>query len=146
MLVMEYCAHGSLKRFLKKQRPECFYSHVDSDGYLLPFNEDEYRRKQVALDHRTLDIYSLDPETANKTAIATKDLIAFCYQISRGLEFLASNNLLHRDIAARNVLVTDRMIVKLSDFGMAKRVLANTENVEDAFVRLAIITILVYSD
>ncbi|XP_055350310.1 fibroblast growth factor receptor 4-like [Paramacrobiotus metropolitanus] len=46
-------------------------------------------------------------------------LIRFAYQISRGMEFLHSRGVLHRDLAASNVLLFDANVVKISHFGMA---------------------------
>ncbi|XP_045479289.1 vascular endothelial growth factor receptor 1-like isoform X2 [Harmonia axyridis] len=52
--------------------------------------------------------------------IATKDLLAWAFQVSRGMEYLASRKVLHGDLAARNILLTDDNVVKICDFGLAK--------------------------
>lgn len=52
--------------------------------------------------------------------ISTHDLIKVAYQVSQGLEYLAQNSVIHRDLAARNILVTDGMVAKIADFGMAR--------------------------
>lgn len=41
-------------------------------------------------------------------------------QIAGGLEYLEKHNLIHRDIAARNILVGDLNLVKVCDFGLAR--------------------------
>lgn len=47
-----------------------------------------------------------------------EDLLRIAIQICSGLVYLAEMRLVHRDIAARNVLLTEDMIPKLSDFGL----------------------------
>ncbi|ESO11044.1 hypothetical protein HELRODRAFT_97204 [Helobdella robusta] len=58
-----------------------------------------------------------DPE---RNTISSNVLSFFSYQISCGMEYLESLNLVHRDLATRNCLVGERGHVKISDFGMSK--------------------------
>ena len=51
--------------------------------------------------------------------VTTNDLKSFCYQISSGMEYLASKHIIHCDLAARNVLVCRNLVVKIADFGLA---------------------------
>lgn len=45
----------------------------------------------------------------------------YLYQTLRGLEYLHSQNILHRDIKGGNILVDDRGTIKLADFGASKQ-------------------------
>ncbi|KRT84024.1 Immunoglobulin, partial [Oryctes borbonicus] len=56
----------------------------------------------------------------NVKPICTKDLLTWAFQVSRGMEYLASRKVLHGDLAARNILLADNNIVKICDFGLAK--------------------------
>lgn len=56
----------------------------------------------------------------NIKPICTKDLLAWAFQVSRGMEYLASRKVLHGDLAARNILLADNNVVKICDFGLAK--------------------------
>ncbi|XP_059364965.1 focal adhesion kinase 1-like isoform X5 [Carassius carassius] len=47
-------------------------------------------------------------------------LILFAYQLSTALAYLESKRFVHRDIAARNVLVSSMDCVKLGDFGLSR--------------------------
>uniref|UniRef100_A0A0N5A1Q9 Protein kinase domain-containing protein n=1 Tax=Parastrongyloides trichosuri TaxID=131310 RepID=A0A0N5A1Q9_PARTI len=46
--------------------------------------------------------------------------IMFSYQLSTALKYLHDKKFVHRDIAARNVLVSSPKCVKLSDFGLSR--------------------------
>ena len=52
--------------------------------------------------------------------IATKDLLCWAYQIAKGMEYLASQRVMHGDLACRNVLLGDNNVIKICDFGLAK--------------------------
>ncbi|XP_015200740.1 tyrosine-protein kinase Tec isoform X2 [Lepisosteus oculatus] len=54
---------------------------------------------------------------------STGSLLSICQDVSEGMEYLEQNGFIHRDLAARNCLVNDLMVVKVSDFGMARYVL-----------------------
>ncbi|XP_059144130.1 focal adhesion kinase 1-like [Physella acuta] len=47
-------------------------------------------------------------------------LILYAYQLSTALSYLESKKFVHRDIAARNVLVSSHDAVKLGDFGLSR--------------------------
>ena len=59
-------------------------------------------------------------ETRNPVEISVATLIRMCTQIADAMDYLASHNYIHRDLATRNCLVGDSNIVKLSDFGMSR--------------------------
>ncbi|MCL4141472.1 UNVERIFIED_CONTAM: hypothetical protein GTU68_007928 [Idotea baltica] len=52
-----------------------------------------------------------------------KDLLQCAIDVAKGCEYLESHHFIHRDIAARNCLLTTKgpgRVVKIADFGMAR--------------------------
>ncbi|XP_026085836.1 protein-tyrosine kinase 2-beta-like isoform X3 [Carassius auratus] len=66
--------------------------------------------------HGELGIYL----TENKHKLSTLMKILYCLQISKALAYLEGVNMVHRDIAVRNVLVAKPDCVKLGDFGLSR--------------------------
>ncbi|KAM6967938.1 LOW QUALITY PROTEIN: focal adhesion kinase 1-like [Aplochiton taeniatus] len=55
-----------------------------------------------------------------KYSLDLSSLILYSYQLSTALAYLESKRFVHRDIAARNVLVSSLDCVKLGDFGLSR--------------------------
>eukprot|EP00117_Sycon_ciliatum_P033626 scpid20177/ scgid2895/ Insulin receptor; Insulin receptor subunit alpha; Insulin receptor subunit beta len=64
--------------------------------------------------------------TADPSELCRRRLTSVVRQVASGLEYLSSINFVHRDIAARNCMVTVNYLVKIGDFGMSRR-MANSD-------------------
>ena len=53
--------------------------------------------------------------------IAYPILLQYICQLCSAVVYLESKNFVHRDIAARNVLLATPELIKLADFGLSKR-------------------------
>ncbi|CAJ0952310.1 unnamed protein product, partial [Mesorhabditis belari] len=64
----------------------------------------------------------MDPEHLKyeESPLEFDDLVPIGWQISDALVFLSAKEIVHRDVAARNVLVTKDKTAKLSDFGLCR--------------------------
>ncbi|KAK5974464.1 Protein kinase domain-containing protein, partial [Trichostrongylus colubriformis] len=61
----------------------------------------------------------------HKDDIPLGDLVQYAFGAAKGLEYLHENDCIHRDVAARNCLVSGTD-VKISDFGLSRE-LSNRE-------------------
>lgn len=69
--------------------------------------------------------------------ITTTDLVCWLFQVSRGMEYLASRKVLHGDLAARNILLCDNNVVKICDFGLARSMYKSYNYIKKGEVRLS---------
>uniref|UniRef100_A0AAR2IY97 non-specific protein-tyrosine kinase n=1 Tax=Pygocentrus nattereri TaxID=42514 RepID=A0AAR2IY97_PYGNA len=73
----------------------------------------------------------------NKKTLTNDRLILYSLQVCKALVYLQGKNMVHRDIAVRNVLVATPECVKLGDFGLS-RYIENEEYYKASVTRLPI--------
>ncbi|XP_071806715.1 tyrosine kinase receptor Cad96Ca-like isoform X1 [Asterias amurensis] len=56
----------------------------------------------------------------NKDNLTPTEILTFACQVTRGMEYLASKQCIHRDLATRNILLGDGLVCKVADFGLAR--------------------------
>ncbi|KAG0721923.1 Tyrosine kinase receptor Cad96Ca [Chionoecetes opilio] len=61
----------------------------------------------------------------SSSSLTPRDLVLFTHHTARGMEYLARNGIIHRDLATRNVLLGEDKICKVADFGLARDVANN---------------------
>jgi serine/threonine protein kinase len=66
-------------------------------------------------------------ETIRKQSLEVKDAVSFGAQIAEALETAHSKGIIHRDIKSANIMVVGQGHVKVLDFGLAKYVVAESD-------------------
>uniref|UniRef100_A0A914UQW6 Protein kinase domain-containing protein n=1 Tax=Plectus sambesii TaxID=2011161 RepID=A0A914UQW6_9BILA len=79
--------------------------------------------KKSELDENWASLYQ---QRRAGNIVTTSDLLSFAYQIANGMEFLHSKEVVHRDLALRNILLTFHYIVKIGDFGLSRQTISGS--------------------
>lgn len=59
-------------------------------------------------------------KTLGKISLST--LVDFAVQIATGMDYLETKRLIHRDLATRNIFITETNVIKIGDFGLMRSV------------------------
>ncbi|CAG7729679.1 unnamed protein product, partial [Allacma fusca] len=107
-VILEYCADGSLDKYLIEKR-NSFLDEITNDE--ICFSVSTAGTQNLAPGYFKIDY-----------AIKTFDLIRWAYHIACGMQYLSSKKIIHGDLAVRNLLLTDTRDLKISDFGLSKKI------------------------
>lgn len=93
-LLFEYMGRGDLNEFLRSCSPSNYIVRSsEGDGEMF---------KDVQLTHM--------------------DLVNIARQVAAGMVYLSDRKFVHRDLATRNCLIDDNMVVKIADFGLSQKI------------------------
>ncbi|XP_041914849.1 tyrosine-protein kinase transmembrane receptor ROR2 [Alosa alosa] len=68
------------------------------------------------------DVGSSDDDKTVKSTLEQADFLHIVTQVAAGMEYLSSHHVVHKDLAARNILVYDKLNVKILDLGLFREV------------------------
>ncbi|XP_062340407.1 tyrosine-protein kinase transmembrane receptor ROR2 isoform X2 [Osmerus eperlanus] len=68
------------------------------------------------------DVGSSDDDKTVKSTLEQADFLHVVTQVAAGMEYLSSHHVVHKDLATRNILVCDKLNVKILDLGLFRDV------------------------
>ncbi len=80
--------------------------------------------------------YTLDHILEKRPNIPIHVKVSFLLDITKGLLYLHNKEIYHRDLTARNVLITSSMTAKIADFGVARMFKTSVSNMAGALTTL----------
>ncbi|XP_032745709.1 muscle, skeletal receptor tyrosine-protein kinase isoform X6 [Rattus rattus] len=98
-LLFEYMAYGDLNEFLRSMSPHtvCSLSHSDLST-----------RARVS--------------SPGPPPLSCAEQLCIARQVAAGMAYLSERKFVHRDLATRNCLVGENMVVKIADFGLSRNI------------------------
>lgn len=124
LVICEFCQYGNIRDFLQSHRSNFVDQIVDDKVNIVSLQEENATKSSTYVKLPTPDyenVGNLDVICkGSEIAINTSTLISWSFQISRGMDYLASKKIIHGDLAARNVLLCEDNVIKICDFGLAK--------------------------
>jgi len=97
---VELCPLGSVESFIKQNKMD-FVDFMKND-------------------HFVCHDYSVEAEAKGNT-ISSATLLLWAHQIATAMQYLAEKQVIHGDLATRNVLLRSKHVAKISDFGLSRK-------------------------
>ncbi|XP_050417754.2 fibroblast growth factor receptor 2 [Patella vulgata] len=116
MIVKKIPAHHNVVSFLGRTPAEGSNSALMIMEYVPGGDLLTYLRKLRT--PKQVNTPSTEPSIHSQ--LSPKELLRFSHQIAKGMVHIASLHIVHRDVAARNILIGENNICKISDFGLAR--------------------------
>uniref|UniRef100_A0A672JUL5 receptor protein-tyrosine kinase n=1 Tax=Sinocyclocheilus grahami TaxID=75366 RepID=A0A672JUL5_SINGR len=101
-LMFEYMAYGDLNEFLRRRSPT----------------------QQPSLSRDTLTCSSLVSEPERYPPLSCLEQLSISKLVVAGMAYLSERKFVHRDLATRNCLVAENLVVKIADFGLSRNIYA----------------------
>ncbi|XP_004711013.1 muscle, skeletal receptor tyrosine-protein kinase isoform X5 [Echinops telfairi] len=98
-LLFEYMAYGDLNEFLRSMAPHNAGTRSHGD-----------------------DVARVRVSSPGPPPLSCAEQLCIARQVAAGMAYLSERKFVHRDLATRNCLVAESMVVKIADFGLSRNI------------------------
>ncbi|XP_036385586.1 BDNF/NT-3 growth factors receptor-like [Megalops cyprinoides] len=95
---------------------------VEGDPLIMVFEYMKHGDLNKFLRSHGPDAALMDGQHSAQVELTQAQMLHIAQQIAAGMVYLASQHFVHRDLATRNCLVGENLLVKIGDFGMSRDV------------------------
>lgn len=118
MIITEFCCFGNIHDFLLNHRSS-FVNQITNNEIVASLKQQKSAQQNTRYVNLQFPPVQEIENRHTRTSINTSDLVSWSFQIAGAMTFLGSKNVIHGDVAARNVLLCEGNVVKLCDFDVA---------------------------
>ena len=108
----------AVRLFLREARAAAALNH----GNIVTLFDADQEDGVYYLTMEYMDGLPLDSVLSKRGRLSVRDTLRIALQVSNGLEYAHSENIIHRDIKPSNLFYTRKKQLKIMDFGLAKMV------------------------
>uniref|UniRef100_A0A8C1GZD6 receptor protein-tyrosine kinase n=1 Tax=Cyprinus carpio TaxID=7962 RepID=A0A8C1GZD6_CYPCA len=105
-------------------KPMCLMFEYMANGDLNEFLRRRSSTQQPSLSRDTLTCSSLVSEPERYPPLSCLEQLSISKQVAAGMAYLSERKFVHRDLATRNCLVAENLVVKIADFGLSRNIYA----------------------
>ncbi|ODN04404.1 Tyrosine-protein kinase transmembrane receptor Ror2 [Orchesella cincta] len=98
-------------------KPMCLLLEYMGSGDL-----NEFLRSCSPSNYRTINTLSSNGDVWRDTRLSHREMLGIARQVSSGMVYLSDRSFVHRDLATRNCLIDETMVVKIADFGLSQKI------------------------
>ena len=126
-LILEFCSHGNLREYLHEHSNDFMQNMFSCQSNLNVIEPKRINHHSLSLLLRwSYQVIILNRIIGHLLYHYNKDSLVYIFdsifhEVACGMEFISRKNIYHGDLAARNILITDQLVAKVSDFGLSQR-------------------------
>ena len=88
---------------------------------------DEGNMHYIVMEY--VDGTTLNKYIKNKGKLTNEETVNISLQVAKGIQAAHKKGIIHRDIKPQNIVINDKNIVKITDFGIARAITSTTKNI-----------------